>query len=110
MQCISRRSDNLPITSLNLVADIIALVVAIAFGAVHYIAWFYAFPSHIEQLMWRAAVISIVAIPVIMALGIVVISGVSGTLGEILLSVWCSLCYRLRSRAPHTTSPLVHGT
>lgn len=43
-------------------ADIIALLVAMVFGAVHCIAWFYAFPSHAELMMWRISAIAIVAI------------------------------------------------
>lgn len=52
------------------IADVIALTVAMAFGAVHCTAWSYTFPSPIEQLMWRVSAISIVAVPVIMGLSL----------------------------------------
>ena len=55
-------------------ADTIALLVAMAFGAVHCIAWSYKFPSHAELLMWRALAIAIIAIPagILIALTLIV--------------------------------------
>ncbi|KAF7974346.1 hypothetical protein HWV62_12412 [Athelia sp. TMB] len=50
-------------------ADIIALLVAMAFGAVHCIAWSYAFQSHLEQQLWRASAITIIAVPAALVLG-----------------------------------------
>ncbi|KAF7971479.1 hypothetical protein HWV62_20998 [Athelia sp. TMB] len=44
-------------------ADYVALPVAMAFGAVHCIAWSYPFTSHIALLMWRVSAIAIVAVP-----------------------------------------------
>ncbi|KAF7970713.1 hypothetical protein HWV62_23196 [Athelia sp. TMB] len=44
-------------------ADVIALLVAMAFGAVHCIAWFYPFTSHAELLLWRMSAIAIIAFP-----------------------------------------------
>ncbi|KAF7969708.1 hypothetical protein HWV62_26168 [Athelia sp. TMB] len=52
-------------------ADIIALLVAMAFGAVHCIAWSYAFRSRAELLMWRASAIAIIAIPAGLLVGLV---------------------------------------
>ncbi|KAF7984853.1 hypothetical protein HWV62_10813 [Athelia sp. TMB] len=51
------------------IADVIALLVAMAFGAVHCIAWSYAFQSHLEQQLWRASAIAIIAVPAALALG-----------------------------------------
>ncbi|KAF7984105.1 hypothetical protein HWV62_16716 [Athelia sp. TMB] len=48
-----------------LYANSIAIVVAIAFGAVHCIAWF-AFQSLQEQQVWRVCAITITAVPVIL--------------------------------------------
>lgn len=44
-------------------ADIIALVVAMAFGAVHCFAWHYEFRSHLKQRLWRGSAIVIMAAP-----------------------------------------------
>ncbi|KAF7974348.1 hypothetical protein HWV62_12416 [Athelia sp. TMB] len=55
-----------------LIADVIALLVAMVFGAVHCIAWSYAFQSHLEQQLWRASAIAIIAVPAALALGAVV--------------------------------------
>ncbi|KAF7973375.1 hypothetical protein HWV62_15467 [Athelia sp. TMB] len=48
-------------------ADIIALSVAMVFGAVHCAAWSYAFPSPTEKVLWRASALAITAIPIPMA-------------------------------------------
>ncbi|KZP11769.1 hypothetical protein FIBSPDRAFT_937362 [Athelia psychrophila] len=52
---------------LPLYADIIALIVAMVFGAVHCVAWSYVFPSLAERRMWRVCAITIAAIPLPMA-------------------------------------------
>ncbi|KAF7984869.1 hypothetical protein HWV62_10845 [Athelia sp. TMB] len=46
-----------------LIADGIALLVAMVFGAVHCIAWSYTFQSHLEQQLWRASAIAIISVP-----------------------------------------------
>ena len=38
-------------------------IVATTFGALHLIAWNFEFPSHIEQLLWRIAFLTITGIP-----------------------------------------------
>ena len=38
-------------------------IVATAFGALHLLAWNFQFPSHIEQLLWRIASLTITGIP-----------------------------------------------
>ncbi|KAI0059780.1 hypothetical protein BV25DRAFT_1023096 [Artomyces pyxidatus] len=45
------------------VADVIALVAAMVFGAVHCAAWHCVFPSHTETLIWRISSLAIVALP-----------------------------------------------
>lgn len=52
------------------IADVIALLVATVFGAVHCIAWHFAliFQSHLEQQLWRYSAIAIIATPA--ALGV----------------------------------------
>ncbi|KZP06180.1 hypothetical protein FIBSPDRAFT_1002718 [Athelia psychrophila] len=50
-----------------LYADIIALMVAMVFGAVHCAAWSYVFPSLEQQRMWRVCALAIAAIPLPMA-------------------------------------------
>ncbi|KAI0059842.1 hypothetical protein BV25DRAFT_1918212 [Artomyces pyxidatus] len=44
-------------------ADLVALVAAMAFGAVHCAAWHYDFPSDAEKLIWRVSSLAIVALP-----------------------------------------------
>ncbi|KIJ63939.1 hypothetical protein HYDPIDRAFT_112418 [Hydnomerulius pinastri MD-312] len=52
----------------ELIADVIALFAAMVFGAIHMVAWSYAFPSATEVLIWRASAIAIVVIPFSMPL------------------------------------------
>lgn len=47
--------------------DVIVLLVAVAFGTVHCIGWFYAFPSDIEQAVWCNSVVTIVAVTMLLA-------------------------------------------
>lgn len=44
-------------------ADVIALLVAMVFGAMHCIAWSDASQSLLEQQLWRASAIAIIAVP-----------------------------------------------
>ncbi|KZP21836.1 hypothetical protein FIBSPDRAFT_1043933 [Athelia psychrophila] len=45
------------------VADVIAVFAAMAFGALHCIAWHSEFQSHLEQELWRSSTIAIIAVP-----------------------------------------------
>lgn len=54
------------------VANTIALAAAMVFGAVHWIAWSYTFPSHLEQLMWRMSAFTVVAAPAALIFNFVV--------------------------------------
>ncbi|KAI0059875.1 hypothetical protein BV25DRAFT_1918233 [Artomyces pyxidatus] len=47
----------------SLYADGVALAAAMVFGAVHCAAWYYAFPSHVEKLIWRVSSVIVVAVP-----------------------------------------------
>ncbi|KAI0062741.1 hypothetical protein BV25DRAFT_1855527 [Artomyces pyxidatus] len=47
----------------DLFSDIVALAVAMVFGAVHCAAWHYVFPSHTEKVMWHISSVAIVAVP-----------------------------------------------
>ncbi|KAF7979544.1 hypothetical protein HWV62_42142 [Athelia sp. TMB] len=62
----------------TVIADVIALLVAMVFGAVHCIAWTYAFQSHLEQQLWRASAIAIIAVPAeaLASLGIMALSAI----------------------------------
>ncbi|KAI0062775.1 hypothetical protein BV25DRAFT_1915899 [Artomyces pyxidatus] len=62
-------------------ADIVALAVAMVFGAVHCAAWNYAFPSHVEGLIWRVSSSAIVALPGTMLLIILPLWGLEGYTG-----------------------------
>lgn len=72
-------------------ADVFALLVAMAFGAVHCIAWFEEFRSPLEQLLWRVCSIVIIAIPA--ALAIVFVGGLlldtdNGDYFELVLTIF----------------------
>lgn len=49
-------------------ADIIALAIAMIFGAVHCIAWSYTLPTEMEQVIWRVSAVAVIAVPLIIAL------------------------------------------
>ncbi|KAI0062766.1 hypothetical protein BV25DRAFT_1915892 [Artomyces pyxidatus] len=68
----------------NVYGDIIALAIAMVFGAVHCAAWHYAFPSPTEQLIWRISSVAAVAVP--------------GELFFVLLALWSTDSYRNRLR------------
>lgn len=74
-------------------ADVIALLVAMAFGAVHCIAWFYAFSFHFELLMWRISAIAIIAIPAAILIGLLLVGTFEydflDNLGAIIAGVSC---------------------
>ncbi|KZP19185.1 hypothetical protein FIBSPDRAFT_744342 [Athelia psychrophila] len=57
---------------LPLYADIIALSVAMVFGAVHFAAWSFTFPSLEQQTLWRVCAIAITAIPLSLAMAFAV--------------------------------------
>ncbi|KZP06874.1 hypothetical protein FIBSPDRAFT_763657 [Athelia psychrophila] len=65
------------ITDLNIatvatIADKIALFVAMVFGAVHCMAWYSEFQTHLELQLWRSSAITIIAVPVAFAVGYIV--------------------------------------
>jgi hypothetical protein len=43
-------------------------IIGMAFGAVHFIAWWYGFPSHAEFILWRISCIALVAVPLFSAI------------------------------------------
>ncbi|KAF7984840.1 hypothetical protein HWV62_10787 [Athelia sp. TMB] len=53
------------------IADIIALVVAMVFGAVHCIAWSDGFRTPLERQLWRTSAITVVAVPPALAVVLV---------------------------------------
>lgn len=42
-----------------------AAMLAVAFGAIHFVAWLYAFPSQVERILWRVSSITVAAVPVV---------------------------------------------
>jgi len=60
-----------------LASGIITLLITMVFGAVHCVAWSYAFPSHVEKLLWRLSALSIVAVPVVIILSFVIAAIIS---------------------------------
>jgi hypothetical protein len=49
------------------ISFLIVAVIATAFGAIHLIAWNFAFPTHTEQIMWRASALAVTAVPSLLA-------------------------------------------
>ena len=49
----------------DIVATLIGLCVGIVFGGIHCVAWYFEFPSPIEQFIWRTTAVTITAIPLI---------------------------------------------
>jgi hypothetical protein len=47
---------------------IITTVVTLVFGAIHCVAWFFQFPTHTEQSLWRLSSCLIIVIPVLVLL------------------------------------------
>jgi hypothetical protein len=43
-------------------------ILGMAFGAIHFIAWWYTFPSHAEFILWRISCIALVAVPLLSAI------------------------------------------
>jgi len=43
-------------------------ILGMAFGAIHFIAWWHGFPSHAEFILWRMSCIALVAVPLFSAI------------------------------------------
>jgi hypothetical protein len=39
------------------------ILIAMVFGGIHCIAWSFSFPTHVEQVLWRASSITIISVP-----------------------------------------------
>ncbi|KAF7979535.1 hypothetical protein HWV62_42124 [Athelia sp. TMB] len=78
-----------------LIADSIALLVAMVFGAVHCIAWFDGSQSPLEQHVWRASAIAIIAVPPALAavLALVALLGETLSLAEEFMEIATSSFY-----------------
>ncbi|KAF7979531.1 hypothetical protein HWV62_42116 [Athelia sp. TMB] len=68
-------------------ADAIALFVAMVFGAVHCIAWSHGFQSPLEQQVWRASTITIIAVPPALAAILAVLFLMGDTLSDKLRTI-----------------------
>ncbi|KZP14066.1 hypothetical protein FIBSPDRAFT_960009 [Athelia psychrophila] len=53
-------------------SGIIGLAIAMVFGAIHFAAWSFAFPTPVERWAWRVCAIAIVAIPLALTVALVV--------------------------------------
>ncbi|KAF7970316.1 hypothetical protein HWV62_24388 [Athelia sp. TMB] len=62
-------------------ADVIALSVAMVFGAIHCAAWSYTFPSLAEKTSWRASALAISVIPIPMVAALALFDPFSATVG-----------------------------
>lgn len=73
-----------------LLADALALLVAVIFGAVHCIAWSFSFPSRTKKLLWRTSSVAIVGVPAIFIMLVLLIALDSKRLAKpvILLSMF----------------------
>lgn len=48
---------------------IVAYIAAMVFGAIHCIAWSFAFPSNVEKIFWRSSSLVVTCIPILVAFG-----------------------------------------
>lgn len=77
-------------------ADIIALLVAMVFGAIHCIAWSSEFESQLEQQLWRSSAIAIIATPAALVVAILLVVlidrvfHINGTTGNFLMGIFYS--------------------
>lgn len=74
-----------PDQHLILLADFIALLIALVFGAIHCIAWSFTFPSHIELLLWRISSVTIVVVPFIFTLLVVLFAFEADQMSKIVI-------------------------
>jgi hypothetical protein len=44
--------------------EFVGMIITVVFGGIHCIAWSFAFPTHVEQILWRASSIAIISIPI----------------------------------------------
>jgi hypothetical protein len=44
---------------------IVEMIIAMIFGGIHCIAWSFSFPTHVEQILWRASSITIISASVL---------------------------------------------
>jgi hypothetical protein len=50
------------------------ITVAMIFGGIHCFAWSFSFPTHVEQILWRASSIAIIFIPFFLPVLVIVLS------------------------------------
>jgi hypothetical protein len=80
-------------------------IVGMAFGAIHFIAWWHGFPSHAEFILWRMSCIALAAVPLFSAifcgwgstsLDNALLTGIAGIAGLLLmLSAWLYVVARV---------------
>ena len=88
-------------------ADGIVLGAGVCFGAIHCIAWFFSFPTHIELLMWRISCVTMTVFPFCMvvvwlltlSLGNVDFDVAAGSVGIYILILSTFLMYILARAA-----------
>jgi len=79
----SRQRDGIPRRGAFLVAAI-----ASVFGGIHCVGWSFTFPSRTEQILWRAASVTIAAVPIVLFSHLLALSdtrGMNGTLDWFLM-------------------------
>ncbi|KAF7979534.1 hypothetical protein HWV62_42122 [Athelia sp. TMB] len=79
-----RDNDNIP-------ADGIALLVAMIFGAVHCVAWTDGFPSPLEQWLWRASAIAMIAVPPVLAVSLSLVAVIGDALSLSIRLIWIGI-------------------
>lgn len=58
-------------------AVLTAMIIATIFGAIHCVAWSFAFPSHAEQMLWRIASLIITCVPALPFVVVAVIAPIT---------------------------------
>ncbi|KAI0069304.1 hypothetical protein BV25DRAFT_1818295 [Artomyces pyxidatus] len=71
----------------DIIADVVAVVVAMVFGGVHCTAWDYAFPSAVERMIWRVSSVAIVVLPALLILGLVFWNKMSDTGRDVVVCI-----------------------
>ena len=61
---------------------VVCTLFGVVFGSIHCIAWAFAFPSHIERMLWRTASLIVTCVPLLNALLCILYSSLSESLWQ----------------------------
>lgn len=76
------------------IISLVALVLMVIFGGLHFFAWFPHFPTHLEQASWRVSTLIITGFPLFVLPCVLLVSiGVAGTAVGLFLFFILQLIY-----------------